>query len=103
MKIPWRALNSGDFHTGLYYDWSGGKAPGIGDTVLSQRGTLGEWIEKEGCPMERRNFFELLNLLSIFEDKLGKFLFFHMLSPFLSSYLTVCQLDDRYARRLPGN
>eukprot|EP00948_MAST-09A_sp_MAST-9A-sp1_P003227 g3227.t1 len=70
-KIPWRALDGGDFQTGLYYDWTEGRAPGIGNTVLSQRGTLGEWIEKEGCPMERRNFFELLNLLSIFEDKLG--------------------------------
>lgn len=34
-------------------------------------GSVGQWLETSASPMERRNFFELMFLLSNFEKKLG--------------------------------
>ena len=71
-RIPWKRLAGQGYPTGIYYDWaaSSGARP-LGETRLAAAGTLGAWVETQASAMERRNFFELLNMLSMFEEKLG--------------------------------
>lgn len=67
------ALASGKSHaTGIYYDWTQGLAMGVGKSGLpfSPKGSVGAWLEEEASPLERRNFFAFLNMLSMFENRL---------------------------------
>ena len=73
-QIPWNRLASQGYPTGIYYDWTtsnGAAGPAAGQTRLAAAGTLGAWVESQASAMERRNFFELLNMLSMFEEKIG--------------------------------
>ena len=38
---------------------------------ISGEGSVGAWLENAASPIERRNFFELVFLLSTFEKRLG--------------------------------
>ena len=63
-------LGAKPFGTGFFYDWTMGM--GNDEAVpLAPRGSVGEWLEKSASPLERRNFFEFLTLLTNFERKTG--------------------------------
>jgi Ca2+-binding EF-hand superfamily protein len=72
---------AGEWSTGLFYDWTHGLGDAIqkigsngrdyGGLPVAGSGTVGEWLERSASPMERRNFFELMFLLSTFEKRLG--------------------------------
>ncbi len=65
-------LETGQWTTGAALDWTGGLAGLQGPSLpVGARGSVGEWLENTASPIERRNFFELLQLLSAFERKMG--------------------------------
>eukprot|EP00753_Platysulcus_tardus_P010772 PLAT304.1.p1 GENE.PLAT304.1~~PLAT304.1.p1 ORF type:complete len:523 (+),score=228.19 PLAT304.1:187-1755(+) len=61
-----------------YTDWSAAlraSSAGLGDDAddlpVPASGSVGEWLETVASPVEQKNFFELMGLLTAFERKLG--------------------------------
>tara|TARA_B100000795_G_C22725680_1_gene409339 strand:- start:320 stop:1141 length:822 start_codon:yes stop_codon:yes gene_type:complete len=86
--VPTRRLRDDPdrWSSGLFYDWTHGLADAIhhaaepaGDVTqlgtvglpVAGEGSVGAWLENAASPVERRNFFELVFLLSTFEKRLG--------------------------------
>ena len=60
------------YASGFFYDWAtGAPVAEMEEVPLAPKGSVGEWLEKTASPQERRNFFELMNLLTVFERRLG--------------------------------
>jgi Ca2+-binding EF-hand superfamily protein len=85
-RVPMKrqGADAGKWSTGLFYDWTHGLSDAIHDAAqpagsstalvglpVAGSGTVGEFLEKSAAPQERRNFFELMFLLSTFEKRLG--------------------------------
>ena len=79
-----KGKDAGKWSTGLFYDWTHGLGDAIQEAAapaghshalvglpVAGSGTVGEFLEKTASPQERRNFFELMFLLSTFEKRLG--------------------------------
>jgi len=64
-------LQDKPFSSGLFNEWSNGLVSTQGSIPIGPKGSVGEWLEKVASPIEQRNFFAFLKLVSDFENQLG--------------------------------